>query len=243
MQAVDSNLLLSSAQALSNDLKMLSFNVPITHWYNPLIYAWEPYADYIRKYASTTKKVLFLGMNPGPWGMAQTGIPFGEIAFVRDWLGIEKPVSKPKNEHPKRPIEGFNCKKSEVSGRRLWKLFSETYPSAQAFFENYFVANYCPLVFMEASGANRTPDKLSKIEQTVLYQACDNYLRTLVATLKPTWIVGVGNFAAKRAQIALIGLPVTIATILHPSPASPAANRDWQGLVNAHLINLGIWPV
>ena len=41
---------------------------------------------------------------PGPFGMAQTGIPFGEIEHVRDWIGVSCAVDKPKNEHPKRLI-------------------------------------------------------------------------------------------------------------------------------------------
>ena len=90
-----------------------------------------------------------MGMNPGPWGMAQTGVPFGEIDAVRNWIEIEEPVEKPDNEHPKRPIEGFDCQKSEVSGRRLWGLFSEKYPKAEDFFADHYVVNYCPLVWME----------------------------------------------------------------------------------------------
>ena len=35
------------------------------------------------------KRVVFLGMNPGPFGMAQVGVPFGEVAAVRDWLRID----------------------------------------------------------------------------------------------------------------------------------------------------------
>jgi len=42
-------------------------------------------------------------MNPGPWGMAQTGVPFGEINAVKDWLGINAEVDKPQKQHPKRP--------------------------------------------------------------------------------------------------------------------------------------------
>ena len=35
------------------------------------------------------KEAVFLGMNPGLWGMAQTGVPFGTVSLVRDWMGIE----------------------------------------------------------------------------------------------------------------------------------------------------------
>src|SRR5688572_32536315 len=95
-------------------------------------------------------------MNPGPFGMAQTGVPFGDVAMVRDWLGIVAAVAKPRDEHPKRPVLGFECQRSEVSGARLWGWARARFGTPQRFFERFFVANYCPLAFMESSGANRT---------------------------------------------------------------------------------------
>jgi single-strand selective monofunctional uracil DNA glycosylase len=65
----------------------LRFAPPVTHVYNPLTYAWQR-ARGISGGASAAraKEVVFLGMNPGPFGMAQTGVPFGEVAAVRDWM-------------------------------------------------------------------------------------------------------------------------------------------------------------
>ena len=165
-------------------------------------------------------------MNPGPFGMAQTAIPFGEIGAVRDWMGIETEIGLPENEHPKRPITGFACPRSEVSGRRLWGLFSERFQSAADFFNDHFVVNYCPLVFMEETGRNRTPDKLPRSERAIVYQACDAYLKEIVCLLRPAWIVGVGDFAMARAKQTLgengtAATPTKIGKILHPSPASP----------------------
>ena len=80
--------LLECAQVLSKSVNALSFKEPITHVYNPLDYAWEVHEQYIKTYANSTKKVLFMGMNPGPFGMAQTGIPFGEVKSVRDWIEL-----------------------------------------------------------------------------------------------------------------------------------------------------------
>jgi len=209
--------------------------------YNPLEYAWKSHVAYLSKYASSPKKIVFLGMNPGPWGMAQTGVPFGEIPAIRDWLKISELVDKPKQEHPNRPIVGFNCARSEVSGRRLWGLFKERFSSPDIFFKDHFVANYCPLVFMEESGKNRTPDKLPAHEANLLYNLCDDYLRQTVNILKPDWLIGVGGFAEARAQEALKGIDIKIGRILHPSPASPAANKDWSGKVTQQLTDLNIW--
>jgi single-strand selective monofunctional uracil DNA glycosylase len=230
---------------VSDDLRRrvngLSFSHPTHTIYNPLDYAWECHKTYVERFADKAKKVVFLGMNPGPWGMAQVGIPFGEIAAVRDWIGICEPVGKPFNEHPKRPIEGFDCSRSEVSGRRLWGLFKERFGTPDGFFLEHYVLNYCPLVFMESGGRNRTPDKLPSAERERLYAICDEHLRGIVKILSPEWLIGIGKFAVDRAENALSSTSIKTGWILHPSPASPAANRDWKGLAERKMLEMGVW--
>jgi single-strand selective monofunctional uracil DNA glycosylase len=239
---MNSNLnIIKVAKELSQSVGSLSFDLPTAYVYNPLEYAWEIHRKYLKLAGTGKKKVVFLGMNPGPYGMAQTGVPFGEIPSVRDWMGLKGEVKKPRPEHPKRPVDGLECTKSEVSGRRLWGLFSDKFPSAHEFFDDHFVANYCPLVFMEESGKNRTPDKLTAAETKPLEEACDDHLRQVIEILEPEWLIGVGAFAEKRASIALSDINVQIGKILHPSPASPAANRGWAEAVTKQLEALGIW--
>jgi single-strand selective monofunctional uracil DNA glycosylase len=161
--------------------------------------------------------------------------------MVRDFLGITGPVGKPEHEHPRRPITGFACRRSEVSGTRLWGWARERFGTAERFFERVFVANWCPLVFMDESGRNRTPDRLPAAERVPLFRACDDALAQIAAWLEPSLVIGVGGFAEKRARAAL-GPTATIGCILHPSPASPAANRDWAGVVDAQLRELGFDP-
>lgn len=221
-------------------LASLSFAPPVTHVYNPLSYARAGYDRYVERFGQGRREVLLIGMNPGPWGMAQTGVPFGEVAFVRDWMGICEEIDRPTNEHPKRPIDGFNCERSEVSGRRLWGWAAETFGSPESFFGRFFVANYCPLMFMEASGKNRTPDRLPNAEKTPLMNTCDDALRQTVDHFRPEIVVGIGAFAHRRAEVALSGLDVRIARVLHPSPASPAANRGWSERVTQQLTELGV---
>lgn len=233
--------LIESSRRLCQAVDALSFGPPVSHVYNPLDYAATVHEAYLARFASPPKQVLFLGMNPGPWGMAQTGVPFGEIPAVRDWIGLSGSVRKPAQEHPKRPIEGFLCAKSEVSGRRLWGLFAQRFGTAGAFFQDHFVANYCPLVFMSASGANLTPDKLPAAETAPLFAACDRHLRDLTTVLRPRWVVGVGAWAETRAREALRGLNLKFARVLHPSPASPAANRGWAEAATRQLIEVGVW--
>ncbi len=237
--------LVTAARTLNKAVDALSFSPPTTHVYNPLSYAWEPHRQYLETYGGAPKKVVLLGMNPGPWGMAQTGVPFGEIPAVRDWMGIEAPVEKPSNEHPKRPIEGFACAKSEVSGRRLWGLFAERFGPAEAFFKDHFVLNYCPLVFMEESARNRTPDKIPASEMEAVNTACDRHLAECLRILQPEWALGVGGFAEGCILRVLKaeGLTDSIKTgrILHPSPASPAANRGWAEQATRQMEALGVW--
>ena len=227
--------------ALVKELKPLSFSEPVTHVYNPLVYARGAWDVYCERFGQGTKQVLLLGMNPGPFGMSQCGVPFGEIDHVRDWLGINVPIGRPPVEHPKRPVLGFDCPRSEVSGRRLWSWAKDTYGTPDRFFETFFIANYCPLVFMEGpNGRNRVPEKLPKTEREPVFQACDKALIATVNLLKPTFIVGVGKFAEKKARNLFGESLITIGSVPHPSPASPIANRGWSPLMTAGLRKMGI---
>ena len=232
--------LIAAARTLADTVDRLDFAPPVSHVYNPLDYARTIHETYLARYADGPRRVVFIGMNPGPFGMAQTGVPFGEIAMVRDWLGLAGPVGKPDRESPKRPVEGFDCSRSEVSGRRLWGLFSERFGTPEAFFAEHFVANYCPLVFLDG-GRNLTPDKLPAHETRPLLEACDIHLQRLCEVLEPDWVIGVGAWAEQRAALALAGRDVRLGRILHPSPASPAANRGWAAAATRQLLEMGVW--
>jgi len=235
--------LLAATDDLVEAVRNLTFAPPVSHVYDPLEYARASHEQYVRRFGDSRKRALLMGMNPGPWGMAQTGVPFGEIEAVRDWMGISAPVEKPDPEHPKRPIEGFDCARSEVSGRRLWGLFAERFGAADAFFADHYVVNYCPLVWMEESGRNRTPDKLPAAEIEPVHAACDAYVAAHLRALGPDFLVGVGAYAEKRlAGIAEnFGMDIPVGRVLHPSPASPAANRDWAGAATRQLREMGVW--
>lgn len=234
--------LLAPAAALRDAVDLLQFGPPVARTYNPLRYAWEPHAAYLSRYGAGRKRVVFLGMNPGPFGMTQTGVPFGEVAAVRDWMRIQEPVTKPALEHPKRPITGFACTRSEVSGRRLWGLFATRFGAAEAFFTEHFVLNYCPLVWMAESGANLTPDKLSAAERAAVESPCRTHLRAVLELLAPAHLVGIGGYAAQKlAEVSKPEDSWKITQALHPSPASPAANRDWAGEFTRTLVAAGVW--
>lgn len=231
----------TAAKTLAKKMNALQFRGAVHYVYNPLDYARRAYFNYLEQYARPSCRVVFLGMNPGPWGMAQTGVPFGEIKMVRDWLQINGKIERPEREHASRPVLGWECKRSEVSGKRLWGLFQARFGEPDAFFAEHFVVNYCPLLFLAESGANVTPDKLPVAERAPLEAACDDHLRALVGELGAETVVGVGGFAEKCAR-RVFGDSLQIAKLLHPSPASPGANRDWAGQATQQLISQKIWP-
>ncbi len=233
--------LIAAARKLSRAVSGLSFSAPVTHVYNPLDYAWACHEQYLRRYGEGRKRIVFVGMNPGPFGMTQTGVPFGEIAAVRDWLRLDGHIRKPEHENPARPIEGWDCPRSEVSGRRLWGLFAQRFGEAENFFIEHFVANYCPLAFF-AGGRNLTPDKLPPKEAAPLFAACDAHLAEVVRVSGAEWVIGVGGFAENRAREALADISgIRFGRILHPSPASPAANRGWAEQATRQMQVLGLW--
>ncbi len=232
--------LIAAGRQLCSQVASLRFGPPVAVVYNPLVYARRPYERYLELYGAGPKRVVFVGMNPGPFGMAQTGVPFGEVAAVRDFLKVQAPVDAPAAEHPKRPVTGFACPRSEVSGRRLWGAIQAFFGTPERFFVHHFVANYCPLVFIEESGRNRTPDKLPAAEKVPLFAACNAHLRRTVQILRPEWVIGIGAFAEARAREALQGMDVRVGRVLHPSPASPAANRGWRAQARAAIEKLGL---
>ena len=233
-------MLTGIADELASAVDDLGVGPPVAHVYNPLIYARAAHHAYLDLAGAGPDRVVLLGMNPGPWGMTQTGVPFGEVAHVRDWLGIAGGVEPPAEQHPRRPILGFDCERSEVSGRRVWGWAKQRFENPEAFFRRFVIWNYCPLAFLLESGANLTPDRLPAREKAPLFDACDRALRQAVEALQPRLVVGIGVFAEGRARRALADLGVPVGRMLHPSPASPAANRGWQEQAERDLRGLGV---
>ncbi len=227
------------SRQLSKAVKALAFAPPVAYVYNPLEYARGPHEAYLERYARPGQ-VLLVGMNPGPFGMAQTGVPFGDVGITREFLGIEGPVKRPRKQHPKRPVTGFDCPRGEVSGTRLWGWVQERFGTPERFFDRFFVANYCPLVFMGETGRNITPDKLKVPEQKALFDVCDAALAETATALKSPMVIGVGGFAEAACRRALDGTDLEVARVLHPSPASPIANRGWAPQAEAQLAALGV---
>ena len=238
-----SDRLVRASRRLCREVDALRFSSPVGFVYNPLAYARRPHEAYLSRYGAGRKRVVLVGMNPGPWGMAQTGVPFGAIPMVEGWLGIRARVEAPAGGHPRVPVKGFDCARSEVSGTRLWGFLRDTYGTARAMARELFVSNYCPLLFLDDEGRNLTPDRISRADQPPLFAACDRHLRAVVEALEPDWLVGVGLFAEGRARAVVqeAGLATRVASIPHPSPANPRSQKDWPGQAAAALRAAGVW--
>ena len=219
------------SEACNRGKKRILKHKSVAHVTNPLDYAWEFHEQFIDKWSEFGATTLLLGMNPGPYGMAQTGVPFGATAMARNILQIEeRDVQTPLGAHPKRPIEGLSMERQEVSGTRFWSMLSDHYGSTEAIFSNIFVVNHCPLLILGETGRNVTPVDLPKSTIEPVLRACDRHLKSVVDIMGIETVIGVGNYAKKRAQSVLNG--VHIDAMWHPSPASPLANRnggaDWR---------------
>ncbi|XP_014675576.1 PREDICTED: single-strand selective monofunctional uracil DNA glycosylase-like [Priapulus caudatus] len=225
-------------------LRPLTFSEPVTHVYNPLEYAHQPHSDYVMKYLQGPKRVMFLGMNPGPYGMAQNGVPFGDGNHVRDWLKVQGEVYKPRPEHPNRPIVGLACTRSEVSGSRFWGFFKEKCHTPDAFFRHCFVHNYCPLAFMSKTGKNITPPQFCISQRKSLQEICGGALCRTIALLQVETVVAIGKYVEAQTRAALrdAGMEHTVrlARIMHPSPINPNANKGWADVVTAQLEELDL---
>lgn len=132
-------------------------------------------------------------------------VAFGDTAMVREWLAVRGEVGKPSVEHPSRPIQGLACSRTEISGSHFWGLFKALCGTPEAFFENSYVHNYCPLCFMNKTGKNITPPMLKAAEKAQLQAICDLALLEVVRLLGVEWVVGVGKYGADRAAAALRG--------------------------------------
>lgn len=234
--------LLDRTKQLSKECSSIEFSFD-GYIYNPLDYAWDLHSQFLEKYVKESAEILFLGMNPGPFGMMQTGVPFGEVNAVKDYLGLFGLVGSPAVVHPSRPVLGLSCPRSEVSGRRLWGLMQSLWPNPSDFFDKHCVFNYCPLGFLESgkTAKNFTPDHLPKEERKALEDVCDSYLREVISMIKPKALIGVGKYAEGKLQAVNDDPSRIVMSIIHPSPGNPQANNDWNGKTIARMKEAGLW--
>jgi len=199
---------------------------------DPTSYAFGNYTRFMQLAASGPRLALFVGMNPGPHGMAQTGIPFGDVDTARVLLGGADTID---------PLPGlraasgaaWDCKglayhRGEQSGMRLWSALSQLCGSPQAALERCCIVNYCPLYMVGPELENITPSDLPRRHDITraLEAACDEHLRQLVLGLEVKTVLSFGSYAHASARRALSGFPVDFYTTPHPSPRRGSA-AEW----------------
>ncbi|HET6405540.1 MAG TPA: uracil-DNA glycosylase family protein [Candidatus Thermoplasmatota archaeon] len=224
--------LLDAAGRLRDACAALALDGP-AYVYAPLSYAWEPHEMFLRRYGERTGRALFVGMNPGPWGMAQTGVPFADVAWAHGWMDIIGEVEPPARTHPKRPVLGFASTRSDPTGGKFYGWAKRRFGLAERFFADFFVVNYCPLLLLDDAGRNVTLAQLRKPDMDRLAPACDAWLRDAIDALRPSRILPMGSFVEARVRALAGGVPVH--PVRHPSPANPANNAGWGEEVDALL--------
>ena len=245
--SLTSQELLGLIDAQAHALTQLKLTTPSLGWVtHPLRYARAGHVAYMERFGGdTARRVLFVGMNPGPWGMAQTGVPFGDVVMVRDWMGLQAVIEQPEAPCPRRPVQGFALTRREGSGKRLWGWAASRFGQASSFFAQAFVWCYCPMLFLASERArNITPDQLLKQDQAAIFGPCDVMLDALLEHLQPQVVVGIGRFAHGRAAQVIRARPAQrqpqLGLILHPSPANPQANQGWEQTIEAQLVAMGL---
>ena len=171
--------------------------------------------------------------------MAQTGVPLARLILPVIGWAWNLVLGSPRLSIPSAWFRVLNVR-AVRSCVLDYGGGQERFGSADSFFETFMVVNYCPLVFMEASGKNRTPDKLPAAEIQPVNEACDWALLEMAKYYKPERVIGVGAYAEKKAATVLSELNISIGRILHPSPASPIANRGWAPAAEKQLSQMGI---
>lgn len=170
-------------------------------------------------------------MNPGPFGMCQTGVPFGDPKCVKEFLQIEGVVNKPEIECPFREILGFNSSRREQSGERLWRFFQSICHTPEFFFKNAFLFNFCPIALMKGNGCNVTPGEIKDIKvRKSLEVLCEDWYLKVIRLLQPEYLIAIGRYIHKKTKDVFKANHIDNIKILympHPSPRA-VNNTNWH---------------
>lgn len=136
---------------------------------NPGSYGERWHARFRRTYPLRRNPLLFCGLNPGPYGMAQTGVPFTDLKRLRAELPrlateLEATGSAlvPPGLAP-APLRPFLTRTFESSSVRVYRFLALVRETAEAALRDVVFVNPCPLLFVERrSGENRTPADLPR---------------------------------------------------------------------------------
>jgi single-strand selective monofunctional uracil DNA glycosylase len=179
-----------------------------------------------RCYPVGPRPLLVFGLNPGPYGMAQTGVPFTDLKRLefhlprlwRELLAAREPVALPGLAPPS--LRPFLTRTFESSSVRVYKFLERAFGSAEQAFRRVAFVNPCPLLFIDrATGENRTPADLPR--------AAPRLMREFDALRRTTVLEAVSELEARGA--VLLGKDVARAAAPALRAALPADSvLEWE---------------
>jgi Uracil DNA glycosylase superfamily. len=232
LEAITREFCLATEELFPFKEEMISVNV--------FSYAIDPFLEYLEKAERGSVRTLYLGMNPGPYGMYRTGIPFCDFVTKREFLKITASVDETFIDVDAVRGEKPDEKRREVSGMRLWGLFESVYHSPERFFSSSLVLSYSPLIFFRSEGrrANIALSDVKSLDRKRIEKVSDEFLKRYIKELKCDTLVGIGDYAHRALVRCSDG--ERLLKIAHPSPANPAANGDWAGRTYCYLKSEGV---
>ena len=114
-------------------------------------------------YPLRERPILMFGLNPGPYGMGQTGIPFTDVRRLRQCLPKMALTLRERGREPRVPglaprsLRRFFTREFESSAVRVYRFLELGWGSAEKGWRSVGVANSCPLLFLDPEGRNQTP--------------------------------------------------------------------------------------
>ena len=282
--------LIKTTRILADDLHALRRPAGVSHVYNPLRYMWPAHERFLSRHyvtdrasapdgrldfyepagATRPRRYLILGMNPGPHGMVQTGLPFGDVVNAAAMLGYRTGDQVPAPDlagvelHPSRPVIGLSATRREASGERLWGGLAAIFGGLEQTLAACFAANYCPLAYFadDAQGTNVTPEDFGK--KTIkgepnprhdpgyaaeLDKVCLPYLVRVARAMRVEVILAVGRYAEAKANIIAALQPddsrparPKVVYLTHPSPLATRSAGEWATMARHALENAGALP-
>lgn len=288
--------LIQDTRVFSDALDRLSRPAGVSHVYNPLAYMRRAHEQWLAQFevfvdyqgesvscatyekspdefarATQSRPYLILGMNPGPWGMVQTGVPFGDVANANTILGYRRgdqiPAPDPDRVtlHPKRPVQGFACTRREASGERLWgglckvwekPAFDANVHEIDAVLADCFAVNYCPLAYFadDGKGTNVTPDAFRKSGPyrdlpyaNDLDALCSSYIAAIMQAFRTRVVLAVGRYAETMAKVIVTSaMPADVRPkvvyLTHPSPLATRSAGEWAAMAQREMSAAGVLP-
>jgi single-strand selective monofunctional uracil DNA glycosylase len=185
---------------------------------NPGRYGERWHARFRRAYPMSPRPLLVFGLNPGPYGMAQTGVPFTDLKRLesalpglwKDLVASGEPVTRPGLAPPS--LARHLTRTFESSSVRVYRFLERAYGRPELALREVVFVNPCPLLFIDPeTGANRTPADLPRAlrarKAAELVHAFEELRRATVleavAELEPRGAILLGRDVAAAVGEAL----------------------------------------